>query len=48
MTFQRENQRVSASEILQAIAANQEIRLYRCTISGELDINRLLLNDENF
>ena len=48
MTFQRENQRVSASEILQAIAANQGIRLYRCTISGELDINRLLAEDENF
>jgi hypothetical protein len=48
MAFQRENQRVSASEILQAIAANQELRLYRCTISGELDINRLLVGDENF
>ena len=48
MTFQKENQRVSASEILQAIAENRQIRLYKCTISGDLDINRLLVEDENF
>ncbi len=48
MAFQKENQHVSASEILQAIAANRQIRLYKCTISGDLDINRLLVEDENF
>ena len=48
MEFQRESQRVSASEILQAIATGQEIKLSRCVISGELDVNRLFVKDENF
>ena len=48
ITFQRENQRISSSEILQALAAGEEIRLKDCTISGDLDINRLLVKDENF
>ena len=48
MAFQRENQRISASEILQALADGEEIRLNKCTISGELDINRLFVKDENF
>ena len=48
MTFQRENQRVSASEILQAIADQQPIRLYKCAVSGDLDVNRLFVKEENF
>ena len=48
MAFHRENQRVSASEILQAIANSQEIKLSGCTISGALDVNRFLLDDEDF
>jgi hypothetical protein len=48
MTFQKENQHVSAGEILQAIAASRQIRLYKCTISGDLDINKLLVEEENF
>lgn len=46
--FLRENQRVSSSEILQALASGQAIKLLRCTVSGELDCNRLLLNEESF
>ena len=48
MQFQREKQRISAGEILGAIANGDDIKLYRCTISGELDINRLFEKDENF
>lgn len=48
MSFQRENQRVSASEILQAIAAGEEIKLDKCTVSGSLNVNRLFVKDESF
>jgi len=48
MTFQRENQRISASEILQAIASGLEVKLHRCTITGQLDVNRLFVKDESF
>jgi len=48
MTFQRENQRISASEILQAIASGQEVKLHRCTITGQFDVNRLFVKDESF
>ena len=48
MAFQRENQRISANEILQAIASGEEIRFKGCTISGDLDINRLFVKDEDF
>lgn len=48
MTFQREQQRLAATEILQQIANGEEIRLNRCTISGQLDINRLFVPDERF
>ncbi len=47
-TFQRENQRVSSSDLLQAIAAGRNIKLTGCTISGEIDINRLFASDEGF
>ncbi len=46
--YKKENQRVSASEVLQSIASGMEIKLSGCTISGSLDINRLFVKDENF
>jgi hypothetical protein len=46
--FQRENQRISASEILQAMVSGEEIRLEKCTVSGSLNVNRLLVKDEDF
>jgi hypothetical protein len=48
VTFQRENQRISASEVLQAAASSQAVKLHRCTISGELDVNRLFVKEEDF
>jgi len=48
MAFQSENQRVSASELLQALASGLEIKLRRCTITGEFDINRLFAEGESF
>ena len=46
--FQREKQRVSANEILQAIADGQDVDLFKCSISGMLDLNRLFNKEENF
>ena len=48
MAFQREKQRISSSEILQALADGEDIRLEGCTISGDLDVNRLFVKDESF
>ena len=48
MAFQREKQRISSSEILQALADGDDIRLEGCTISGDLDVNRLFVKDESF
>ena len=48
MALHRESQRVSSSEVLQALAEGEEIRLDRCTISGDLDINRLFVKEEDF
>ena len=48
MAFQRKNQRVSATDILQEMANGQEIKLSSCTISGDLDVNRLFVGEENF
>jgi len=48
MAFQRQNQRVSASEILQAIANAESVNLTKCTVSGELNVNRFFVKDENF
>ena len=48
MTFERENQRISATDILQEIAKGSEIKLSSCTISGDLDINRLITGEESF
>ena len=46
--YSKENQRVSASEVLQSIASGMEIKLSGCTVSGSLDINRLFVKDESF
>ncbi len=48
MTFQREKQRIASSEVLQALAGGEDIRLEGCTISGDLDVNRLFVKDESF
>jgi len=48
MAFQREKQSVSASELLQAIADGEDIKLTGCTITGVLDINRIFEPDEKF
>lgn len=46
--FQRENQRVPSSDILQALASGEEIKLSGCTVSGSVDINRLFVKGEDF
>lgn len=48
MAFQREKQNISASQLLQALADGDDIRLSRCTITGTLDINRLFDPVERF
>ena len=48
MTFQKEKQNVSASELLQALADGDDIQLRRCTITGVLDVNRLFDPAEKF
>ena len=44
--FKRENQLVSADDILKALASGHQIKLLRCTVVGEMDINRLLDKEE--
>ena len=46
--YKKENQRVSASEVLQAIAEGKEVKLSGCTISGLLNVNRFFVKEENF
>ena len=48
MTLKKEKQQVSADQILQAIADGEPIQLESCTITGDLDINRLLADDCDF
>jgi hypothetical protein len=48
MTMQREKQNVTANDILTAITQAEDIHLSHCTITGPLDINRLLDTNENF
>ncbi|MCD4831908.1 MAG: potassium channel family protein [Anaerohalosphaeraceae bacterium] len=48
MVYQREKQRLTASEILQAMAEGQDVKLHRCSISGNLDVSRLLEKEEKF
>ena len=47
-TFQREGQRVSASDVLAQIAQGNPVMLEKCTVSGDLDISRLLVLEEGF
>ena len=42
MGFQQENSNVTAADVLEAIAAGEDIHLVRCRISGTLDLNVLL------
>ena len=46
--FQRQGQRISASDILGQIAAGNDILLEKCTVSGDLDVSRLLNIEEGF
>jgi len=39
MTYQAKYQRVNAGDLLKALAAGEEVRLDRCTISGAVDLN---------
>src|SRR4030042_6219527 len=48
MSFQREKQNISASELLQAFADGEDILLSSCTITGVLDVNRLFDPEEKF
>ena len=48
MAFQREKQNVSASELLQAFSNEADIQLSQCTVTGVLDVNRLLQAEEKF
>ena len=48
MTLKKEKQQVSADQILQAIADGSEIELNSCIITGDLDINRLLDDEQDF
>ena len=46
--FEMTGQRVSASELLEAVGRGEAVRLQRCTISGDFDINLLLDRTCNF
>ncbi len=48
MAFQREKQNVSASQLLQALADAEDIKLSQCTVTGVLDVNRLFDPAEKF
>ena len=48
MTFQREKQNISASQLLQAIADGEDIKLNQCDVTGVLDINRFFDPAEKF
>ena len=48
MAFQREKQSISASQLLQALADGDDIKLSQCTVTGNLDINRLFDINEKF
>jgi hypothetical protein len=46
--FRRNDQNVSAREILQAVADGMEIQLTGCTITEQLNLNRLFMPEDNF
>jgi len=47
-TFQRDGQRVPANDLLGQIAAGSKVMLENCVVSGNMDINRLLVKEEGF
>lgn len=48
MAFERENQNISAGDVLAALAGREDIRVSQCTITGVLDVNRLFDPAEKF
>lgn len=46
--FKRDNQLVSSEDILHAMALGKEIAITRCTISGELDVNKFFADDNDY
>lgn len=46
--FRRNNQLVSSEDVLQAMSLGKEIYLFRCTISGELDINKFFAKGADY
>ncbi len=48
MNLQREKQNVAADDILGAIARGEDVHLSHCTITGSVNINRLLDPEEKF
>jgi hypothetical protein len=46
--YRKDNQQLSATEVLLAVAEGKEIRLTGCTISGQFDLNRLFMAEEKF
>jgi hypothetical protein len=46
--FQRDNQLVSSEDVLRALALGKSISLSRCTVTGELDINRFFDKASDF
>ncbi len=48
MGFERQNQNVSAGDLLGAIASGEDIQVSGCTVTGVLDVNRLFDPAEKF
>jgi len=48
VVFKRDNQLVSAGDVLHALARGQAVSLSRCTISGELDVNRFFGKESEY
>ncbi len=46
--FQKERQTISADEVLRNLANGEDIKLNQCTITGVLDVNRLLVESSPF
>ena len=43
-----ENTTITAEEVLSALAAGEDVRLVRCRITGEMDLNRLMTDEDAF
>ena len=46
--YQRQGQRIAASDVLAQIGLGRQIMLEKCTISGDLDVSRVLVKEEEF